>query len=194
MEQFPRKSSLFGRILHHISFPVILHLLNSFINSDLLKAISDDDLINTKILGLIVEIVQSVDLGSILLSPFENWDVMDRILSFAFGSVSFSFSGKAFSVLCELSDQFVDSDETDPLFDCVCHFLLTKIVEICEFILTAHRFVEDRVRALDLVCSLLTHVIVLGIGLVEKMFQQSANSSLHICFMSLVSRIIQVLE
>jgi hypothetical protein len=101
----------------------------------LLKVISDDDLINTKILGRIVEIVQSFDLDSILLSLFENWDVMDRILSFTFGSVnfSFSFSGKAFSVLCELSDQFVDSDEGDPLFHCVCHF----------FVFVAHKNCED---------------------------------------------------
>jgi hypothetical protein len=108
----------------------------------LLKAISDDDLINTKILGLIVEIVQSGDLDSILLSPFENWDVMDRILSFAFGSVSFSFSGKAFSVLCELSDQFVNSDEEIHFLIAFVIFLVTKIGEIYEFILTADRFVN----------------------------------------------------
>jgi hypothetical protein len=63
-----------------------------------------------------------------------------------------------FAVLCGLSDQFEESDDTvDPLFEIIFHFLMSKTSGICEFILAADTFLDNRARALDLVRSLLGH-------------------------------------
>jgi hypothetical protein len=217
LDRFPEKELLFRRTLKHISFSAIFHLLHSLVESDrksvrtflednratevLLEALCDDYLINTKILRLMAEIIGSVDLDSILLVPFETRASIDRIVSFAFTSPSSRVSAKAFGVLCELSDQFAEAeggsiDSTDPLFDTVFSLLLSKIDEICEFILRADKFLDDRVRALDLVCSLLSHpepvpdpALALSIALVDKVFQQPSNSSFHLRFRNLVGRV-----
>jgi hypothetical protein len=217
LDRFPEKESLFRRILKHLSFSAIFHLLHTLVENDrksvrtflednratevLLDALCDDDATNSKILRLMAEIIGSVDLDSILLVPFETRDSTERIVSFAFTSPSSRVSAKAFAVLCDLSYQFADGDggavdSTDPLFDTVFGLLLSKIDEICEFILRADRFLDDRVRALDLVCSLLSHpgpvpepAIALAVALVDKLFRQPSNSSFHIRFTNLVGRV-----
>jgi hypothetical protein len=87
-------------------------------------------------------------------------------------------------------------DNTDPLYETVFVFLLSKVGDICDFILGSEKFLQDRARALDLVCSLLGHpesapdqVFGLGVALVDKLFRQPANNCLHTRFSSLVTRI-----
>jgi hypothetical protein len=139
-------------------------------------------------------------LDSILLSPFETEGSLEQVLSLAFTSQSPVVSAKAFSVVYELISQFESyedpSQSSDPLFENVFRLVLSKLSDICQFVLGADRFLEKHACALDLVCSIAARsgpipapVVSLAIGLTGKLFEQSVNSAFHIRFSCLIGRI-----
>jgi hypothetical protein len=221
LRDFPEAGLLFARLLRHASSPAVFHLMRVIVNTDreaiicfledsdatgvLLQALRDDDRMNVRILKLMAELLGSIDADSVLLSPFETREPVLEILALALASPDPQVSAAAYSVLCELSGLFenyeaVDGNE-DVVLESVCGLLLSKISDICAFVLSSERFLEPRARAVDLVCALIVWpvpvpdpIVALAVGLTDKVFRWPVNSALHVRFFTLLARIARVPE
>ena len=210
LDRFPEREVLFGKILKHLKFSSVTDLL-VFMTEDrrktmitflednnvadlLLSSIGDNPIVNEKLFLFMANVVNSVDFDSPILSPFEKPETMDMIFKMAMTACP-HVSSQVFNLLFEAAAQ-CDSEEDDPLYVTVFKFLVSKVPEICQFVLSDEPFLEVKTRAMELInmvvippSELPQCVLDLCEALFNQMFEKPANTFLHSAFLSLFDTI-----
>ena len=213
LNRFPESECLFKKILKHMSFASITNLLVfitdagrptmiSFLEDNkaidvLLGFVCDDPDVNEKLFLFMANIVGAVKYDSPLLSPFENSETVAYILNLALKSTP-HVSSKVFNLLFEVAAQ-CDSEEEDPddpLYSTVFNFLISRIQDICNFVLSDKPFLEDKASAIELINMILVMplqvpqcVVDLCGALFDQMFEHPANTFLHKALLSVFGTI-----
>lgn len=209
LDKFPQRENLFAKILRHVQYSSVTNLV-IFMTDDgrkniitflednkatevLLGMIGDNHSINEKVFMFLANIVANVDLDSQLLSPFEVPETMEKILSIGLTCGNTHVSSRVFNLLFEVSTQCSceEEEDTDPLYDTVFRFLISKVSDICKFIMSNKPFLSDKASAVELINMIFTSpgnipecIISLCEFLFNQLFEKPANTFLHRSFLS----------